>query len=151
MIWDEPAHEVATHSELMRESTAAGAFRRYDDIGDMAASLGVPAGPLGDTIGCFSATSPLVGRSRGRLDGPWYAAWITHGILTTQGGLLVDPAGRVLRPDGTAIGGLSAAGGAATGISGPSPAGYSSGNGLLAAMGLGWIIGNRLASGPAAA
>jgi fumarate reductase flavoprotein subunit len=144
MIWDEPAHQLALHSELMRESAAAGAFHRYDDVHAMAAALGLATTALAATVTAFRANSPLVERARDRLDPPWYAAWITHGMLTTQGGLLVDTQGRVLRPDGSAIAGLSAAGGAATGISGPSPDGYSSGNGLLAAMGLGWIVGNRL-------
>jgi len=35
--------------------------------------------------------------------------------------------------------------GTAVGISGPSWRGYSSGNGLLSALGPGWIIGNHLA------
>jgi fumarate reductase flavoprotein subunit len=144
LIWDRPAHEVATHSELMRESIAAGAIRRYPDLVSLAGGLGLPRDALARTLAGFAATSDLVARPGRRLRAPWYAAWITFGILTTQGGLLVDVEGRVLRPDATAIAGLSAAGGAATGISGPYPDGYSSGNGLLAAMGLGWIIGNRL-------
>ncbi|MGI5232216.1 FAD-dependent oxidoreductase [Actinoallomurus sp. CA-142502] len=146
MIWDEPAHEVARHSELMRESIAAGAFRRYADLSSLAGGLGLPEDTLGRTLDGFVAASDLVKRPVERLRPPWYAAWITHGILTTQGGLLIDAEGHVLRPDGTPIPGLSAAGGAATGISGPSPDGYSSGNGLLAAMGMGWIVGNRLGS-----
>lgn len=145
MIWDGPAHEVALHSELMRESVAAQAFRRYSTVAALADGLGLPRARLDLTLREFRAGSPLVQRPRERLDSPWYAAWITHGILTTQGGLLVDPAGQVLRPDGSVIAGLSAAGGSAMGISGASSEGYSSGNGLLAALGLGWIVGNRLA------
>jgi hypothetical protein len=34
----------------------------------------------------------------------------------------------------------------AVGISGPDSRGYSSGNGLLSACGLGWIIGEHLAT-----
>ena len=42
--------------------------------------------------------------------------------------------------------GLYAAGGTACGLAGPSSDGYSSGNGLLSAFGMGWIIGNGLAA-----
>jgi fumarate reductase flavoprotein subunit len=138
--------ELAQHAELMRESAAAKAYRRYDNLTDLAAGLRLPAAALGATLDDFPARSPLVTRTDARLNPPWYAAWITHGILTTQGGLTIDPTGRVLHANGTVIPRLSAGGGAATGISGPSPDGYSSGNGLLAALGLGWIIGNRLAT-----
>ena len=145
IVWDAPAHDLAQHSELMRESAAARAYRRYEDVAALADGAGLEKTVLAQTIGSFVAESPLVLRRSRRLEPPFYAAWITHGLLTTQGGLLVDVAGRVLREDASAIAGLSAAGGAATGISGNSPDGYSSGNGLLAAMGLGWIVGNRLA------
>ena len=83
---------------------------------------------------------------RRALRAPYWAAPLTSGILATQGGLDIDTTGRVLRTDGTAIEGLYAGGGTAVGISGPSSRGYSSGNGLLSALGLGWIIGNHLAA-----
>ena len=76
---------------------------------------------------------------------PLYAAPITSGILATQGGIDVDAGGRVRRHDGGVLPGLYAGGGAAAGISGPDTRGYVSGNGLLSACGLGWIIGNTLA------
>lgn len=148
IVWDEPAHVLAQHSELMRESAAARAFARYDDVHAMASALGIDETTLRDSLTSFAAESPLVPRTGTVLEAPFYAAWITHGLLTTQGGLMIDVAGRVLRTDGSPIAGLSAAGGAAAGISGNSADGYSSGNGLLAAMGTGWIVGNRLA-GPA--
>lgn len=145
IVWDAPAHELAQHSELMRESAAAHAFRRYEDVAALADGVGVEKAALSDAIGSFVAESDLVARGGPRLEPPFYATWITHGLLTTQGGLLTDVTGRALREDGSAIAGLSAVGGAAMGISGNSPDGYSSGNGLLAAMGMGWIVGNRLA------
>ena len=70
---------------------------------------------------------------------------MTHGVLTTQGGAVVDTRGRVLRADGSAIRGLRAGGGTAVGLAGPDSKGYVSGNGLLSAFGMGWIIGNELA------
>ena len=147
LIWDEPAMTKARHSELMRESEAANAYKRFQSVQEMALSLGIPVGSLTKTMATFKAQSDLVERSDERLKAPLYAAWITHGILTTQGGLMIDVKGRVRRPDDSVVTGLSAGGGAAMGISGSSSDGYSSGNGLLAAMGLGWIIGNRLAQG----
>lgn len=70
---------------------------------------------------------------------------MTHGVLTTQGGVVVDLTGRVLDATGAPVPGLYAGGGAACGLAGPSSDGYSSGNGLLSAFGFGWIIGDALA------
>lgn len=68
------------------------------------------------------------------------------GLFHTQGGLAVDEHGRVLREDGSAIAGLYAGGGAAAGISGSEGAeGYCSGNGLLTAIGLGFLAGRDAA------
>ena len=48
---------------------------------------------------------------------------------------------RVLRPEGTALPNLFAAGGAACGVSGARAGGYLSGNGLLTAVALGRLAG----------
>jgi fumarate reductase flavoprotein subunit len=72
---------------------------------------------------------------------------VTHGVLATQGGAVVDTVGRVLWPDGTAVPGLRAGGGTAVGLAGPDSDGYVSGNGLLSAVGMGWIVGDDLAAG----
>ncbi|AHV93659.1 FAD binding domain protein [Bordetella holmesii 70147] len=75
------------------------------------------------------------------------ATRISPAIFHTQGGLTVDADGGVLRRDGSRIAGLWAGGGAASGISGNKGSlGYMSGNGLLAALGLGWRIGQVLAA-----
>jgi fumarate reductase flavoprotein subunit len=66
-------------------------------------------------------------------------------VLATQGGAAVDPHGRVLWTDGSTVPGLRAGGGTAAGLSGTDSRGYSSGNGLLSAVRMGWIIGNDLA------
>ena len=64
------------------------------------------------------------------------------GLFHTQGGLMVDEDGRVLRPNGEPIANLYAGGGAAAGVSGRTgAAGYASGNGLLSAIGLGRLAG----------
>lgn len=132
MIWDEQALDGCRESELMRESERAGAFRRYEDSSDLRSATGIP-------VDLDGMEMPVR-----RLAPPLYAAWVAPGMLTTQGGLVVDLQGRVQRRAGGAIPGLYAGGGTATGISGPSSDGYTSGNGLLAALGLGWIIGRQL-------
>ena len=138
MVWDDEADLTAQHSEMMRESAAAGALGRADDVASLASALHLDAGALA------TALEPWPGRRA--LSAPFHYSWLTHGVLTTQGGAAVDPTGRVLRPDGTSIQGLRAGGGVAVGLAGEDSAGYSSGNGLLAAFGMGWIIGNELAS-----
>ncbi|MBV6304036.1 FAD-dependent oxidoreductase [Candidimonas humi] len=90
------------------------------------------------------------GRSQwggGPLRPPYTAMRISAALFHTQGGLRVDPEGRVLRKDGSIIPGLYAGGGAAAGISGARGSqGYMSGNGLLSALGLGYLAG-RCAAG----
>ena len=88
--------------------------------------------------------TPTAGRRA--LQAPFHYAWLTHGVLTTQGGAAIDPTGRVLRQDWSTVAGLRAGGGTAVGLAGEHSEGYSSGNGLLSAFGMGWIIGNDLAS-----
>jgi fumarate reductase flavoprotein subunit len=76
------------------------------------------------------------------LSGPLYICRVVPGLFHTQGGLMVDIDGRVLRPNGKPIANLFAGGGAAAGLSGKSGAGgYASGNGLLSAVGLGRLAG----------
>jgi len=76
------------------------------------------------------------------LSGPLYICRVVPGLFHTQGGLMVDIDGRVLRPNGQPIANLFAGGGAAAGLSGKSGAGgYASGNGLLSAVGLGRLAG----------
>ena len=65
---------------------------------------------------------------------------IAGALFHTQGGLRTDGAARVLR-SGRPRAGLFAAGGAAQGISGHGADGYLAGNGLLGALGLGFLAG----------
>lgn len=150
LVWDERMHEIAMNSELMRESAAAGAFARYGSAAELAAAFSLPEQALAETLAAFRAVSVVEdpsGFDHGPLEFPLLAAWVTHGILTTQGGLVVDTTGRVRHRDGGPIANLYAGGGSACGISGPSAEGYMSGNGLLSALGFGWIIGDHLAGG----
>ncbi len=67
---------------------------------------------------------------------------MTGALFHTQGGLRVNAHAQVLR-QGRPIPGLYAAGGSAAGISGHGADGYLSGNGLLCALGLGYIAGHH--------
>lgn len=149
LVWDDVLHAPALQSELMRESERAGAFRQYADPAALCAALGVEPTAFAETVRGFVGWDEVTGVRRS-LEAPYWAAPLTSGILATQGGLDIDTTGRVLREDGSWIEGLYAGGGTAVGISGPSSRGYSSGNGLLHALGLGWIIGNHLAQHPPA-
>eukprot|EP00931_Biecheleriopsis_adriatica_P084958 TRINITY_DN59082_c0_g1_i1.p1 TRINITY_DN59082_c0_g1~~TRINITY_DN59082_c0_g1_i1.p1 ORF type:complete len:107 (-),score=22.63 TRINITY_DN59082_c0_g1_i1:245-535(-) len=66
---------------------------------------------------------------------PLYTVRVRAALFHTQGGLLTDTSGLVLRPGGQSVAeGLYAAGGTAAGMSGDGAAGYLSGNGLLHAV-----------------
>jgi len=138
MVWDATAMAATRESEMMRDCLAAGAIRELPTTAALADALRLP---LATTEAALTA---LPGRRQ--LVAPYHLAWVTHGLLTTQGGLVVSPAGEVLDATGHPIPALYAGGGTACGLAGPSSDGYLSGNGLLSAFGMGWIIGNRLAS-----
>ncbi|QCK86894.1 FAD-dependent oxidoreductase [Phreatobacter aquaticus] len=80
-----------------------------------------------------------------QLESPYQAVRVTGALFHTQGGLAVDRSARVVKPDGSAIPNLFAAGGAAVGVSGPDASGYLSGNGLVTAVVLGRIAGTEAA------
>ena len=138
MVWDATAMAATRESEMMRETLAAGGIRDLATLEELAAALGLPVGAT------TAALAALPGRRQ--LLAPYHLAWVTHGLLTTQGGLVIDPAGHVLDAGGVPIPGLYAGGGTACGLAGPSSDGYLSGNGLLSALGMGWIIGTALAA-----
>jgi fumarate reductase flavoprotein subunit len=141
MIFDAAALAATAESEMMRECLAAHAFREFATLDELASALGLGVAETGAAV----AARP----GRRQLQPPFHLAWVTHGLLATQGGIVVDAWGRVLDADGHPIPRLYAGGGAACGLAGPSSDGYLSGNGLLSAFGMGWIVGNALASGSA--
>jgi fumarate reductase flavoprotein subunit len=137
MVWDATAMAAVRESEMMRDCLAAGAIKDLPDLTAVAPALGVPASEAARLL------APLPGRRP--LTAPYHLAWVTHGVLATQGGVVVDTTGRVLNASGGPIPHLFAGGGTVCGLAGASSDGYSSGNGLLTALGFGWIIGGRLA------
>lgn len=138
MVWDATAMAATRDSEMMRDCLSAGAIRDLATLEELASALGQPLAVA------ERALTPLPGRRR--LSAPYHLAWVTHGLLATQGGLVVSPAGEVLDAAGVPIPRLYAGGGTACGLAGPSSDGYLSGNGLLSALGMGWIIGNGIAA-----
>jgi predicted oxidoreductase len=93
-----------------------------------------------------SSTTDAFGRHIKRpLSAPFHAVKVTGSLFHTQGGLDIDAQCRVLREDGTPLPNLLAAGGAARGVSGNEVWGYLTGNGLLSAVGGGWLAGETVA------
>ncbi|MEW6266997.1 MAG: FAD-dependent oxidoreductase [Thermodesulfobacteriota bacterium] len=145
---------TASHEEEFRELVQLGGAKEWRDLADMTRLYGHDFAHLSDTIEGYNAAArgetkdPLGRRGFGfaPLEPPYVACQVTPGLFHTQGGLKINPLAQVLRPDGAIIGNLFAGGGAAAGISGlKGPAGYSSGNGLLTALGLGRIAGRAAA------
>ena len=128
--------ELANYGGVKKADTAAAlAALHHLDAVAVAASLDAynkaARGEKPDAFGRQDfALAPLVP--------PFSICRVVPGLFHTQGGLMVDINGRVLRPNGKPIANLFAGGGAAAGLSGRSGAGgYASGNGLLSAIGLG--------------
>lgn len=152
-IYDARCHEVTMGFGHYRDAVEAGAIRVAPTASELAALLGLPEGALERTLAAVEryaegrATDPL-GRdftTRPKLVPPYYAIKVTGGLYHTQGGLAVDPVGRVRRRSGGTLPNLFAAGGAARGVAGPADWGYLAGVGLLSAIGLGRLAGEAAA------
>src|SRR5215472_3522538 len=155
---------------LPRRWYAAGAVLRADDLAGLARAAGVDADGLVKTVTRFNEFA-AAGRDEdfGRGDSaydryygdprlanpnlaplarpPFYAVKIVPGDLGTKGGLRTDERARVLRPDGTPIGGLFAAGNASAAVMGHSYAG--AGATIGPAMTFGYIAARTMAEGTA--
>lgn len=120
------------------EHLAAGTWVRADTIEELAVQIGVPADALAATVErfngfCEAGADEDFGRGGDEYDSfftggaaptpcteaPFYAARFVLSDLGTKGGLVTDAAGRVLRPDGSAIEGLYAASNSAASVFGP--------------------------------
>ena len=151
-IFDEEVYE-ASRGTRFDEVIEAGKVARTDTLEELAATFGLPAGALAETVeetnrSIRGEESDPFGRAEfenGPLEPSFYGIHVCGALFHTQGGLQVDARARVLRADGSCIPGLYAGGGTAVGISGRGHKGYSSGNGLLAATVLGKISGEAVA------
>ena len=125
----------------------AGVVRRAATLEELAAEIDVPADALRETVERFNGfarsgvdedfhrgesaydkyySDPTVkpNPSLHAIDrAPFYAVRIVPGDLGTKGGLVTDERGRVLRPDGTVIPGLYAAGNVSSAVMGRTYAG----------------------------
>jgi len=149
-IFDDRIKAIADKEDEFRELVNLGGIKSADSIDALAAFFKLPAETLAQTLHAYNDAAQgkqadNFGRSKfalAPLQAKYWICRVTPGLFHTQGGLAIDTDGRVLKKDGTPIPNLFAGGGAAGGISGQTGAmGYASGNGLLTAIGLGYLSG----------
>jgi fumarate reductase flavoprotein subunit len=147
-VFDAPLLEMAQGFPDFVAAAKAGAVRTAADPDALASLIGCDAGVLRETLAAVAPGRPDgLGRSFERaLAPPYYAVKVTGALFHTQGGLDIDAHCRVLHASGDPFPNLLAAGGAARGVSGNAVWGYLSGNGLLSAVGGGWIAALTAAS-----
>jgi fumarate reductase flavoprotein subunit len=150
-IWDQHIQQQVAGVLVMRQAMERGGIVQCADSASLAQTLGLPAATLEATLRQWAnlprGSPDAFGRAAPErpLKPPYYAARITGAVAHTQGGLVVDTAGRVLKPDGQPIPALHAGGNAIAGISGDSCTGYLSGNGLLVAYTSGYLTARAIA------
>ena len=149
-IFDEKIFAVAALEEEFVELANYGGIRKAGTPAALAKLHGLDPAAIAATLEQYnSAARGEAPDAFGRRDfalapltGALSICRVVPGLFHTQGGLMVDNDGRVLRPGGQPIANLFAGGGAAVGLSGRAGAGgYASGNGLLSAIGLGRLAG----------
>jgi succinate dehydrogenase/fumarate reductase flavoprotein subunit len=153
VIFDSRIAAIARQFEDFKNAEKQGAVLTGRTIAELAQATGLPQQALSDTL----SNLPIEGQDsfgrqwdtgKPRLTPPYHAVKVTGALFHTQGGLEVEPAtAKVRRATGCKTGGcfdnLYAVGGAACGVSGSGDSGYLSGNGLLAAITLGYIAGRQ--------
>jgi fumarate reductase flavoprotein subunit len=149
-VFDQKIFAVAALEEEFVELADYGGVKKADAPAVLAKLHGLDPGAIASTIEAYNRAArgekpDAFGRrdfALAPLAGALYVCRVVPGLFHTQGGLMVDEDGRVLRPNGRPIANLFAGGGAAAGLSGRTgAAGYASGNGLLSAIGLGRLAG----------
>lgn len=142
---DEACRVFKDYQDLLE----AGGVRWSDDVAALAATIGAPVNAVSRSLEDIdSVTDGTMADAFGRifegrpLQAPFASVKVTGALFHTQGGLRVDGDARVLA-GGQPVPGLYAAGGAAAGISGHGASGYLAGNGLLSALGLGYLAGRH--------
>jgi fumarate reductase flavoprotein subunit len=153
-VFDSRIAAIARQFEDFRQAESQGAVLSADSPHSLAEAARLPAGAFANTcrdvdlMKQAGAKDPFGRRWAGvpALAPPFHAVRVKGALFHTQGGLAIDGEARPLRHDGRAMPNLFAAGGAACGVSGPTAAGYLSGNGLLTAVALGRIAGRAAAA-----
>jgi fumarate reductase flavoprotein subunit len=152
-VYDARVHEVGLTMPDYAVAVEAGFVKRGLTVRDLAEQLGIAAEGLETTIALVNAHAfeedvDEYGRrfrATQMLLGPYYGVPVAPALLGTEGGLLIDVDGRVLRDDGSQLPNLMAGGAAARGVSGDAGGGYLEGNGLLAALVGGFNAGRTAA------
>jgi fumarate reductase flavoprotein subunit len=146
-VFDTPVLDLLQTFPDFVEAQANGALRSFADEAGLAAHIGCDETALRATLAAIEPGVPdRFGRTfKRKLAAPLHAVKVTGSLFHTQGGLDIDEQCRVLREDGTPLPNLLAAGGAARGVSGNEVWGYLTGNGLLSAVGGGWLAGATVA------
>lgn len=148
-IFDERLHDLGMAFDDYRNAERQGAVRKAHSLEELAEVTGLPLDVLRKSIHETTGNSTdRFGRNFARtkaLKAPYCAIKVTGTLFHTQGGLRIDTDARVLQEDATPLPNLFAGGGAACGVSGPRINGYLSGNGLMTAVTLGRIAGQRAA------
>jgi fumarate reductase flavoprotein subunit len=150
-IWETAgkAAQIPPNPQLL---AGGGKLHRADTIEALAGAAGLPPENLAATVAVYNDAvrfnrlmtllperSTRSGAPRRIETPPFFAIPICAGITNTMGGIAIDGHGRVMRPDGSAIAGLYAAGGTTGGLEGGGAPGYV--GGLIKA----WVFGLRVA------
>jgi fumarate reductase flavoprotein subunit len=149
VVLDRRIDEACGAFKDYQDLSEAGGVRWSNDIEALASVMGAPVNAVqrsldevrivaeGEAVDTFGRAF-----EGATLQPPYGSVKVTGALFHTQGGLRVDGNARVLA-GGTPIQGVYAAGGAAAGISGHGASGYLAGNGLLSALGLGYLAGRH--------
>jgi fumarate reductase flavoprotein subunit len=155
-VYDARIRGITLREDEFADLVEMGGARECASIEELAEVTGAPVEALTRTLESYAAAArgdqpDEFGRTEfglAPLEAPYVASRVTPGLFHTQGGLDVDTDGRVTTDDGAVVPGLFAVGGVAAGVSGRTGGrGYSSGNGLLTAVGLGRLAGIAAAAG----
>ena len=152
VIFDRKIMEsVRDHEPRFRGLVEGGIVREASTLDELAALHDLPRDDLEETLARYDEAVRAGADEFGRrdfgsapLEFPMYIVRASTGLFHTQGGLKINTNAQPLRADGRSIDNLYAGGGVAVGISGADGGrGYSSGNGLLTALGWGKIAGEH--------
>jgi len=152
-VFDERIASIARQFEDFRAAEKSSALLTANSVEALAALMHVPLSSFlsewveVEQLKAADGTDRYGRRFKSRepLVAPFHAVKVTGALFHTQGGLVINAAGQVKRQDGTLFPNLFAAGGAASGLSGETAAGYLSGNGLLTACVLGRLAARAAA------
>lgn len=149
LVFDEA---VRSSLDQVAGYAALGLLTRADTLDKLASEIGLPAAALVSTVASYNDAytsdpnreDPNYHRAipQAIATPPFYAIEVTPGVHYTMGGLSIDVGARVLRPDGSAILGLYAAGENTGGIHGADRLG---GNSISEAITFGKIAGENAA------